>query len=214
LTIRAKNILEEVDFILSEDTRTTKKLLNYLGLKNKKIISFYSGNEEKRFNFVIENLKEGKNFALVSEGGTPSISDPGAKIVSLLHKEKLKVVSLPGPTAVTTAYSLSGFRDSDFIFVGFLPRRKKKIIEKLKKYLTLGVPVIFFESPYRIKNTLELIKEFFNNLEVFYIREMTKIYEEYFRGELAELIEYLKSREVKGEITIIVKRKKEERIKD
>lgn len=202
---RAREVLKKTDFILSEDTRRIRKLLSCFGIKGKRILSFYSGNEKSRFRFILKELRRSKSFALVSESGTPAISDPGASLIALLHREGIRVVPLPGPTAPATAYSASGFTGSKFIFIGFLPKRRKKLISSLKIYLSLNIPVIFFESSRRIKKTLEIIREFFKNLDVFYIREISKVYEEYFRGDLIELIKYLKDRDIKGEITVIVK---------
>ncbi|RLD18596.1 MAG: 16S rRNA (cytidine(1402)-2'-O)-methyltransferase [Caldiserica bacterium] len=204
LSERTKRILKESDLILSEDTRKAKIILNFIGVK-KKVLSLYQEKEERMVNFVIKEIQEGRKIALITEAGTPCISDPGAIIVSGLREKNLDVIPVPGPSSVISAFSVSGFRDSDFIFIGFLPRKKSKMKEKLKKFLSLRIPVIFFESPYRIKRTLEVLSEISKSLTVFIGREMTKLHEEYLKGNIEEIKEILGKRKLMGEFTVVVK---------
>ncbi|RLD16386.1 MAG: 16S rRNA (cytidine(1402)-2'-O)-methyltransferase [Caldiserica bacterium] len=204
LSERAKRVLKEVDLILSEDTRKAGIILRFIGAK-KRVLSLYQEKEERMVNFVLNEIEGGKKVALITEAGTPCISDPGAIIVSNLREKNLNVIPVPGPSSVLSAFSVSGFRDSDFIFIGFLPRKKGKMKEKLKKFLSLKIPVIFFESPYRIKRTLDVLYEISKNLTVFVGREMTKFHEEYLKGNIEEIKEILGKRKLKGEFTVIVK---------
>ncbi len=207
ITIRSINTLKEVDVIFSEDTRETLKLLNYLNI-NKKLISCHKFNEDKVYTKVIEYLKENKNVGLVTDRGTPIISDPGYVSAYNVIKEGYNVISLPGATAFTPALTSSGLNPNKFMFYGFLDSKKsikKKELESLKEY---KYTIIFYESPFRIIETLELMKDILGDRLVSISREISKKYEEIFRGTISEVLNELK--EPKGEFVIIVDGNKEE----
>ncbi|HXK31864.1 MAG TPA: 16S rRNA (cytidine(1402)-2'-O)-methyltransferase [Candidatus Paceibacterota bacterium] len=204
---RALRILSEVDLILCEDTRKTKRLLDSYNIK-KQTLSYHQHSRLEKTGYIIDLLKAGKNLALVSDAGTPGISDPG----NLLTKEvvralgnKVKIVPVPGASAVTVAASVSGFPTDRFLFLGFLPvknKRKKFFAEVVSsKY-----PVIFFESPYRILKTLEELKNMDKELEVVVCRELTKAFETIYRGNIEKVIKDVQNDKIKGEFVIIINR--------
>ncbi len=176
ITFRAIEILNKVDIILAEDTRRALKLLNYYNIK-KHIESFFVGNEYKKTPRVINKLLNGKNIALISESGTPCISDPGNYLVSECHKNRIPVIPVPGPSAFVAALSVSGIASVPFLFIGFLPRSAKKRNKILKKIENLEWNVILYESPHRVKKTLNLLKDYFGNLKIFLFKELTKAFE-------------------------------------
>lgn len=201
ITLRAINILKRVDVVFSEDTRETAKLLNYLEI-NKKLISCHKFNEDKVYDKVLEYLSNGISVGLVSDRGTPAISDPGYVAAYHAIKEGYNVIGLPGATAFVPALIMSGINPNKFLFYGFLDSKKsskKKELEELKqeKYT-----LIFYESPYRVRETLELIYEIFGDRQVSVSREISKKYEEVYRGKINEVLEELV--EPKGEFVIIV----------
>jgi len=204
ITFRAIEILKKVDLILCEDTRETLKLLNYYGIKNR-LLSYYKDNELKRVDKVIGMLRDGKEIALVCDRGTPGISDPAFLLVSKAYRNDIKVVPVPGPSSLTSAISVSGLPSNRFSFYGFLPRgknRKKKFMENLKeKEETL----IFFESVYRIRETLEIIREIFSGREMTICREITKKFEEIKYGKVEDVCGYFLNKENKGEFVILIK---------
>ena len=216
ITIRALRILKEVDLIASEDPRTTLKLLSHYEIK-KPLISYtehkwyFSGtpHKEKQKNIILEELLQGKNIALVSRAGTPLISDPGYELVNKLLEENIKVVPIPGVSAVVTALSVSGLATDRFIFEGFLPIKKSKVAKRLKDINTSTATIIFYESPYRVVKTLREIQKHFGNRRVVLARELTKLYEESIRGTIDEVIAKLESSKILGEFTIIVEGFKE-----
>ncbi|MDI6882943.1 MAG: 16S rRNA (cytidine(1402)-2'-O)-methyltransferase [Patescibacteria group bacterium] len=209
ITIRALETLKSVDLILAEDTRITQKLLNHFEIKAP-VLSYHQHSRPKKINYILELLKQGKDLALVSDAGTPGISDPGNKLINLTIKQlgNLTIVPVPGPSVLTAAASVSGLPMDKFLFLGFPPqkRKRKKFFQELcnSKY-----PVIFYESPYRIIKTLEelnlTIKQLGNlttNLVV--CRELTKKFETIYRGTIAQVIEKIKSDKIKGEFVAIV----------
>ncbi|HDD35528.1 MAG TPA: 16S rRNA (cytidine(1402)-2'-O)-methyltransferase [Candidatus Desulfofervidus auxilii] len=203
ITIRALRILKEVDFIAAENIRHTKKLLNYYGIKTP-LISYREENREKQGGKIVKLLKEGKNIALVSDAGTPCVSDPGTHLVDLALKEGIKVASVPGPSALVASLSICGVPAHRFIFLGFLPQKegkKRKLLEGLKN---INYTIIFFESPHRLKKTLKLLEEIYPKYEIVIIREVTKLHEEVIKGKIKDILRKLK--EIKGEITIILSR--------
>lgn len=207
ITLRALETLKEVDFILCEDTRVTSKILNKFNIK-KPTMSYHAQSKLSKVNKIFELLEEGKNLALVSDAGTPGISDPGAMLVSEI-KEKFKdiveVIPIPGVTAVITALSASGFPTHEFTFLGFLPHKKGR--ETLFKEIALSKrTIVFYESPHRILKTLESLGKFCPAKRVCIARELTKIYEEFKTGSAKELLEYLTNNPVKqkGEFTVLV----------
>ena len=203
ITIRAKRILNEVDLVLAEDTRKSGALLKSLGIK-KPFLSFHDHNEGQRIKQVVAHLKEKKNVALISNAGTPTISDPGYKLVRECKKEGIEVTSIPGPSSIINALALSSLPHEKFIFLGYLPRKKnaqKKFLEETKWF---AGAVVFFESPYRIEKALKAVKEVFGDKMVALAREMTKKFEEIIECRVGEAIEKIGKKEPKGEFTIII----------
>ena len=202
ITIRAKKILSEVDIILCEDTRRTIKLLNYLNIKTK-LISFNEHNEEKKISNIIDQI-ENKSIALVSDAGTPTISDPGSKLIRSLIKNKKKVIPLPGASSLITAYSAAGLNKSDFVFHGFPPRKNKEIKLLLTELNNINKDIIFFESPLRVEKFLQILRSEFKDSNIIIFKEITKLHEEIILWEPDSSSPSLK--EVKGEFVIIVER--------
>ena len=201
ITLRALEILKNVEIIASEDTRSVKKLLTHYGCGPKKLISLYKDVEIERSHKVLKLLEEGKDVALTSEAGCPLISDPGAYLVREAHKRGIKVVPIPGVSALTCALSASGVDLSfGFLFLGFLPRKKaeqRKVLENLPKNL----PIVIFESPHRISKTLKNLLESLGNRKCFLARELTKMHEELLWTDLKTLSE---RESFLGEITLII----------
>jgi len=201
ITFRALTILKEVDVIFSEDTRVTSKLLNHFGIK-KKLISSHLYNENNNQEKELQYLNEGKTIALVSDRGTPLISDPGYILVKNAIENNYNVVCLPGATALIPAIIMSGLGDGPFTFYGFLnskESKRKKELENLKEH---KFTIIFYEAPHRITKTLENLKEIFGNRKAVIAREISKRYEEIIRGTVEELI--TSSENIKGEIVLII----------
>ncbi len=205
ITLRALEVLEGVDLIAAEDTRTALKLLNHFQIKGPKLVAYHEHNERARTPHLIKVLKEGKSVALVSEAGTPGISDPGAILVRRAHEEGLQVVPVPGPSALACALSVSGFLLKEgFIFLGFLPAkttRRRKILEEITSERR---PLVFFEAPHRLRETLKDALEILGDREVFLAREMTKRHEEYCLSRLKELWERFSREEPRGEFTLVL----------
>ena len=211
ITLRALETLREVDFILAEDSRVTSKLLKHYKI-DKKIFSYNSFSSEKKNEKIISELLLGKNIALVSDAGTPSISDPGVKILSILRErfgEEIEIIPIPGATAFVTALSVSGISSSTFVFYGFLPHKKGR--EKIfKEIAELDKVAVFYESPNRVLKSLESLLAFCNpERKVFVARELTKIYEEKKLLTLKEAKEYFQKNKdkVKGEFVLILDKK-------
>lgn len=203
ITLRALRILKEVDIIAAEDTRKTIKLLNYYNIKAN-LISYREENKVKQGQKLIMRLNRGENVALVTDAGTPGISDPGAHLVHLALRENIKVSPIPGPSALTCALSIAGMPIQPFIFLGFLPQRaarRHKLLTSLKEQ---PYAIVFYESPHRIKKTLKDIADIFREREVVIVREMTKLHEEIMHGLAQEVLRDLEQREIKGELTIII----------
>jgi 16S rRNA (cytidine1402-2'-O)-methyltransferase len=203
ITHRAIEVLKSCDLILAEDTRKSSILLKHYDI-NRPLRPFHKFNEHKAIRNIINELLTGKIIALISDAGTPGISDPGFLIVRECKKEGIEVECLPGATAIIPALVQSGFPTDRFCFEGFLPQKKgrqKKLTELKDESRTM----VFFESPYRLMKTLEQFKEFFGaEREASVSRELTKIYEENISGTLDSLIEHFKEKQVKGEIVIVV----------
>ncbi|MCA1918012.1 MAG: 16S rRNA (cytidine(1402)-2'-O)-methyltransferase [Flavobacterium piscis] len=206
MTFRAVRILKEVDYILAEDTRTSSILLKHYNIEAK-LYSHHKFNEHKAVKHIAERIASGESFALISDAGTPSISDPGYLLVSTCIKIGVEVECLPGATAFVPALVNSGFPSERFCFEGFLPQKKgrNKRLEKLKDEERT---IIFYESPFRLLKTLkDLYNIYKNGRNACVCRELTKIHEENIRGNLESLIAYFESRNVKGEIVIIIEAK-------
>ncbi len=201
ITFRAINVLKKVQVVFSEDTRVTNKLLNNFDIK-KKLISTHKYNEEKSAENMLEYLKQGYDIALVSDRGTPLISDPGSKCVNIVLNKGYNVVSIPGATAFIPAITMSGLNADRFLFYGFLDSKEQKRKKELQNLVNIPYTIIFYEAPHRIIKTLENIKLIFGNRKIGVAREISKLYEEIYRGTI-EII----SREIispKGEYVIII----------
>ncbi|MGL5544134.1 MAG: 16S rRNA (cytidine(1402)-2'-O)-methyltransferase, partial [Cetobacterium sp.] len=197
ITLRAIKTFEEVDFVFAEDTRVTKKLLNHLGIE--KIVYRYDEHTKMHQVSNIANMLEnGNKIALVTDAGTPCISDPGFEVVDEALKRGIRVIPIPGPSAMTAAASVAGISTRRFCFEGFLPKKKGRQT-LLKSLATEERTVVIFESPHRIEKTLRDIETFIGVREVVIVREITKIYEEILRGTTTELIEKLSQNPIKGE---------------
>lgn len=201
ITLRAINVLKEVDIIAAEDTRHTLKLLNHLEIK-KTMISYYKETEKIKSEILINELLQGKNIALVSDAGTPAISDPGEEIVREAIKNNLQIIPIPGACAFVNALICSGFSTREFEFVGFLSKNNKEKKEKLSELKNESKTLIFYESPHKLKNTLEIMIEILGDREIVLAKEITKIHEEFFRGTISEILSKLDT--VKGEFVIVV----------
>ena len=213
ITLRALETLEKVDMILAEDTRKTIKLLNHFEIA-KPMISFYRHNEGTKTAQVIEMLKAGKNLALVSDAGTPAISDPGEDLVKEAIKENIEMIPIPGPVALIQGLIVSGFDTTRFVFEGFLPMNKANRREHLRRLENEERTMIFYEAPHKLKRTLkDLTENFGADRRVVLAREITKIHEEHLRMTLQEANEYYEEREIKGEFVVLVEgAAKQERI--
>ena len=207
ITLRAIEVLKQVDIIAAEDTRHTLKLLNHLNIK-KPLISYYREIEKTKSEILIKKILEGKNIALVSDAGTPAISDPGEEIVSEAIKNNIEIHPIPGACAFVNALICSGLNTREFIFIGFLPTNNKEKKEKLNKLKNENKTLIFYESPHKIKITLENMLEIFGNRKIVLAKEISKIHEEFIRGTIDEVLE--KSKEIKGEIVILIEGTKQE----
>lgn len=203
ITLRALEVLKNVDIIAAEDTRQTLKLLNHFEIK-KSLMSYHKHNEQAKGNEIINKLKEGKNIAIVTDAGTPGISDPGAVVVRNCIDENIEFEVLPGATAITTALVYSGLDTTKFLFRGFIPRETKDRKVLLSEIKDSKETLIFYESPHRILSTLTFLRENLGNRQVALCRELTKLYEEIKRGSLEEVIEELKDTNIKGEFVIVL----------
>lgn len=208
LTFRAFNVLSKVDIVLAEDTRKTKILMDRYEI-SKKIFSYHQYSDIKKINSIIEILKSGNNVALVTDAGTPGISDPGSYLLEKIWEEKnngldIEIVPIPGVSAITSILSVCGFPADDFLFLGFLPKKKGR--ETLFKSLSSEKrTIIFFESPYRVVKTLnDFAKYLGGNVEVVIGRELTKKFEELMRGELEDVLKKIEKRNLKGEFVVVV----------
>ena len=204
ITLRALDILKKSDYILCEDTRVSKILLNKYEIKSK-LISNHKFNEKRNLLKIIELLKSGSMISMISDAGTPGISDPGSILINECVKNDIRIIPLPGPSSVISAVSISGFSEK-FFFYGFIPDKKKELDEDFKKLSELDSSIVFFVSPNKIIKIIPTIKKFFLKRKILICREMTKHYEEFLRAEI-ENIENL-SFELKGELTIVISEKK------
>ncbi len=212
ITLRAIRILKEVDFIAAEDTRHSLKLLNHLGI-SKPLISYYKQKEASKSSYLVDELLSGKNIALISDAGTPVISDPGETVVSLAIENGIPVVPVPGPCAIISALIASGISATSFSFFGFLPVSKKEKFEKLEAIKNYETTLVFYEAPHKLTATLEAMLEVLGDRSIVLCRELTKVHEEFIRGKLSDVLTKLS--EPKGEFVLIVEgnlHKKEESI--
>lgn len=203
---RLLDTLKEVDLIACEDTRRSQKLLNYFSIKTK-IISYHEHNEKERSKELIQLLKEGKGIALVSDAGMPGVSDPGEILVKKAVEAGIEVIPIPGPSAFLAALVVSGLDISAFSFKAFIPRSGKKRQQFLEELALAKDTTAFYESPYRLKDTLKDLSQFSDELasrQAVVAREITKMYEEKYYGTVAELEEKLRNQEIKGEIVVVI----------
>lgn len=204
ITLRAISILKQVDLIACEDTRTTKKLLSKYNIKNE-LTSYHEHNESEKSFQLIDKLKDGQNIALVSDAGTPTISDPGYKFIKEAVQENIEVISIPGPSAVLSALTLSGLPTDSFTFFGFFPKNKNKGKELLNDLKFFSQTLVFYESSKRLLKTLKLMLEVMGDRNISIAREITKLYEENIRGGLNEVITEIEGKQsLKGEIVIVL----------
>ena len=204
ITLRAIELLKNSDFILCEDTRVSKKLLDKFDIKTR-LIPNHKFNEVKNLPKIIKLLKENKIISIISDAGTPSISDPGVVLINECLRQKIDIISLPGPSAVTTAVAASGF-DEKYLFYGFFPEKEKNLKEILKFLSELNVCLVFFISPRKINKIIPHIKEYFTSRKILICREISKYYEEYIRCLVDDLVIF--DKEPKGELTIVISDKK------
>ena len=206
ITLRALETLQAVDYILAENTYKAKNLLSFYNIK-KSVINYFQGSGKTTRAKIFDLLKQGKNIALISEAGTPGISDPGNELIAeVIEKfgDKVEIIPIPGPSALTTIASIAGIPMQKFLFLGFVPKRKQK--KFFQEIVNSKYPVIFFESPYRIIKTLEKIQELEPDLKVVVARELTKKFETIYRGTLKEVINSIRQDKIKGEFVVIVRR--------
>ena len=201
ITLRALRVLKEVDLIAAEDTRTTLKLLNHFDIK-KPLMSNHRHNEENRENILIAKLKEGQNIAVVSDAGTPGISDPGEVIAKKAIEEGIEVIPIPGACAAISALIASGLDTKEFAFFGFLPLNKKLRKEKLEEIESESKTIIIYEAPHKLKETLKDLNNIIEDRRIVLARELTKIHEEFIRGNISEIINI--SENLKGEMIILI----------
>lgn len=207
ITLRAIKILEQVEVVFSEDTRVTALLLNHLNIK-KKLISNHEHNEKLNSDKLLEYLNNGYSVGLVSDRGTPVISDPGYEMAKVAIENNFNVVSLPGATALIPALTVSGIEPMPFLYYGFLNSKESKRKKELENLKNIKYTMIFYEAPHRITKTLEEMLEIFGNRNISISREITKKFEEVYRGTIKEVIE--ETKEIKGEIVIVVSGNNEE----
>ena len=212
VTFRAINILKSVDYILCEDTRQSQKLLSSFSIKNKRLISYHQHSDDRKVSEIITYLKDGKNIALITDAGTPCISDPGYKLIEEVQKklkDDVKIIPIPGASALISALSVCGFSLSSFIFLGFIPNKNGR--EKFIKNITKNIEQVFcfYESCYRIEKLLEQIEKIFvqegqENRQIFIIREITKMFETSYKGNILEIKELIKKDKIKGEFVVVI----------
>jgi len=209
ITLRALKILKEVDLILCEDTRVTQKLLNHYQIKTP-LLSYHQHSKLQKIELIISLLKKGKKIALVSDAGTPGISDPGNELIRKIidtFEEKIQICPIPGPSALTAAASVSGLPMNRFLFLGFLPSKRKRR-KFFNEILQSKYPIIFYESPHRILKTLKEIQSYLSpDTFIVVCRELTKKFETIYRGEIATVIQQIEKNPIKGEFVVIVSKK-------
>ena len=201
ITLRAINVLKNVDLIAAEDTRHTLKLLNHLEI-SKPLISYHRHNEENRQDIIIEKLLEGQNIAIVSDAGTPGICDPGEVVIKTCIENNINVIPIPGACAMINALIVSGISTKEFNFLGFLPLNKKTRKQKLLEIEKCTKTIIIYEAPHKLKSTLQDLKDILGERKVVLARELTKIHEEFIRNNISNILDNID--EIKGEFVILV----------
>ncbi len=203
ITLRALKILKDVDLIAAEDTRRTRKLLSRFDIHTP-LVSYFEHNELKRLDKLLSHVKRGKDIALVSDAGTPGISDPGYRLIQEAIEREIPVIPIPGPSAAITALSIAGLPTDSFAFIGFLPKKggkRRKLLDKLADSMWTS---ILYESPHHLMQTLEDLLVACGDRQIVVTRELTKAFEEVIRGTISEVIDILKGRKIRGEITLVL----------
>jgi 16S rRNA (cytidine1402-2'-O)-methyltransferase len=203
ITLRALRVLRECDVVAAEDTRHTGQLLKHFGI-SKPLLSYFQFNEAKRSEEIIERLKRGEKVALVTDAGSPGVSDPGERVVKAAITAGLRVEPVPGPSALVAALTASGLPTEEFHFIGFLPHKSGQRRNRLEAFKNVAGTLVLYESPYRIEKLLSELKEVFPDRQVVLARELTKKFEEFLRGTPAELLELTQKRSLKGEFVVMV----------
>lgn len=203
ITLRALRILKEVDIIAVEDTRHSIKLLNHYGIK-KPLISYWKEKEQSRALEIINKLNDGNSIALISDAGTPGISDPGYFLIHKAIEENIQVISIPGATAVIAALSISGLPTDEFTFIGFLPTKKNQRLKKLNELSLEQRTVVIYEAPHRIIETLKEVSEIFSGRKATIVKEITKIHEEVIRGIFPDILNNITKTKIAGEYVLII----------
>ncbi len=201
ITIRALNILKEVDIIAAEDTRHSLGLLNHFGI-SKRLISYYKQNEKTKSNILIKELLNGKNIAVISDAGTPGISDPGEEIVKVAIENDIEIIPIPGACAFVNALIASGLSTREFCFIGFLSANKKEKKEKLQSLVYETRTIILYEAPHKLQNTLEDILEVLGDRKIVLAKEITKIHEEFIRDNVSNILKNIEN--IKGEFVLLI----------
>ena len=203
ITLRALRILKEVDLIAAEDTRHSRVLLDHYAIRTP-LVSYHEHNEKSQAPRLVERIKNGESLALVSDAGTPAISDPGYRLVAEALRAGILVTPIPGAAAVISALSASGLPTDRFVFEGFLPAKKGERERRLESLCKESGTLVFYEAPHRLKDSLAEMRRILGNRDIAVARELTKVHEEFLRGTIDQVAEMLADREVKGEVTIIV----------
>ena len=203
ITLRALRVLRECDVVAAEDTRRSGQLLKHFGI-SRPLLSYFQFNEARRSEEIIERLRRGEKVALVTDAGSPGISDPGERVVKAAIAAGLRVESVVGPCALVGALTASGLPTAEFHFVGFLPHKSGQRKNKLESLKTIPGTLVFYESPYRIEKLLGELAEVFPESQVVLARELTKRFEEFLRGKAAQLLEIARQRRLKGEFVVLV----------
>ncbi|MFO8148505.1 MAG: 16S rRNA (cytidine(1402)-2'-O)-methyltransferase [Gillisia sp.] len=203
ITLRSLKTLRKVDLIAAEDTRHTRKLLNHFNI-DKPLTSYHEFNKGEKSDYILQYLKKGQDVALVSDAGMPGICDPGYEIINLVIQNHIQVIPIPGVSALTTALVISGFEMSSFIFEGFIPKKKAEKEQFFSRLREEKRTIIFYESPFRIKDSLTMIKQTMGERKIVITRELTKKFEEIKRGYLSEIISEVSPQNIKGELTLVL----------
>ncbi len=210
ITLRALRVLKEVDLIAAEDTRLTKRLLSHYGI-HKPLVSYFEHNEPKRAPMLIERLNEGMDIALLTDAGTPGISDPGYRLVRLAIENSIPVTTIPGPSAIISALSIAGLPTDRFTFLGFVPPSKGRKRRFFLELRDTESTFVVYESPRRLIDTIRCMVDLLGDVEVTVLRELTKLHEEVIRGRAKTLLEDMEKREIKGEVTIVFRTERRKR---
>jgi 16S rRNA (cytidine1402-2'-O)-methyltransferase len=210
ITLRALRVLREVDVIAAEDTRHSRKLMNHYGI-SKPLISYWGEKEKVKADEVIQTLNSGESVALISDAGTPGISDPGNVLIRKAIEEEIEVEPVPGPSAFVAALSISGFSTQEFRFLGFLPSKQSQRLKALKELSLEDSTLVIYEAPHRLLHSLADMAEIFGERKAVVVKEITKIYEEILRGSISEVLESLKVLKIAGEYVIVIEGRPEEK---